>query len=68
MTYNVFSGTLNPTHFTSLHTSKVARVNEEAHSFTCHPHLFMYEMSQPAFIPQLQSITVCWLVLISLPA
>jgi len=26
MTYNVFSGTLNPTHFTSLQTEKLCRV------------------------------------------
>ena len=31
MTYNVFSGTLNPTHFTSLHVSKMTYFVSSVH-------------------------------------
>jgi len=41
----------------------MARVNERAHSFTCHPHVYPNGMSQPAFTFQPQSITALWLVL-----
>jgi len=47
----------------------MARVNEESHSFTCHPHVYpQVEWTIPAFTPQPQSITARWLVLISRPA
>jgi len=47
----------------------MARVNEGSHSFTCHPHVYaQVESTIPAFIPQPQSITALWLVLISRPA
>jgi len=34
------------------------RVNEESHSFTCHPHVYpQMEWAMPAITPQPQSIT-----------
>jgi len=46
----------------------MARVNDGSHSFTCHPHVYpQVEWTIPAFIPQPQSITTLWLVLISHP-
>jgi len=53
----------------SLKRSGMARVNEGSHSFTCHSHVCpQVEWTIPAFIPQPQSITALWLVLISRPA
>jgi len=47
----------------------MARVNEESHSFTCHPHVYpQVDWTIPAFTPQPQSITARWLVRISRPA
>jgi len=48
--------------------SGVACVNEEWHSFTCHPHVCpQVEWTIPAFNLQPQSIATLWLVLISHP-
>ena len=56
-------------HDSSLQRSGMARVNEESHSFTCHPHVYPWvERAIPAFTPQSQSTTALWLVLISRPA
>jgi len=36
----------------------MARVNEESHSFTYHPHIYpQVEWTIPAFTPQPQSVT-----------
>ena len=46
----------------------LARVNEESHSFTCHPHVCPHiKMSHTTFTPLPQSITAHWPVLISRP-
>jgi len=48
--------------------SDMARVNEGSHSFIGHPHVYpQVEWTISAFIPQPQSITALWLVLISVP-
>jgi len=56
MTYNVFSGTLNPTHFTSLHVvewdAKLNSVNQlkNAHKWFClfvYMHMFLYVCARP---------------------
>jgi len=44
----------------------MARVNEESHCFTCHPHVHpLVEWTMPAFTPQPQSVTALWPILIS---
>jgi len=56
-------------HDSSLKRLGMARVNEGAHSFTCHRHVYpQVEWTTIAFTPQPQSITTLWLVLISRPA
>ena len=46
----------------------MARVSEESHCFTCHPHVYpQVEWTMPAVTPQPQSIAALWLVLISHP-
>jgi len=53
----------------SLKRSGMARVNEGSRSFTCHSHVYpQAEWTIPAFTPQLQNVTVLWLVLIFRPA
>ena len=56
-------------HGSSLKRSGMAHVNVGSHSFICHPHVYpQAEWVIPTFTPQLQSVTVFWLVLISGPA
>jgi len=51
MTYNVFSGTLNPTHFTSLHFTQ--SVSSFLNICPCHRNLFCCNIKITSSIPSL---------------